>query len=319
MDILCSTNTLTNRETADYGQKKGQETYLRARDGRQIALFLKGPAGGVPIFSYHGNPGGRFTVHPSYEELEDLNVRIIAPDREGFGCSDRHRKLSVADTANDFEDTLSVLGIEKAGILARSGSVPFALGCAALKPHLVSSMVLMCGISPPESGVSTASNTTPENQYAYYRAQQDPEALAWLIEKYATDLHFRADSLMKQIEPHFKKADWAALKDGAYDEVCLGQHYGVVGCGLNRPFGSGWLDSVLALRKSWGFDVSCIQTPTRLWHGREDPFTDPAHSRWLAENIPGSEYFEDPDGSHFSSLLLTTEALRHIHDVTAAR
>src|SRR6185312_16476253 len=34
----------------------------------------------------------------------------------------------------------------------------------------------------------------------------------------------------------------------------------------------GWIDDVLALRDEWGFDLSGIKVPVRLWHGADDQF-----------------------------------------------
>ncbi|MFJ2931181.1 alpha/beta fold hydrolase [Streptomyces sp. NPDC087219] len=71
----------------------------------------------------------------------------------------------------------------------------------------------------------------------------------------------------------------------------------------------GWLDDCLAFVRPWGFDVSSVTTPVLLWHGLDDAFSPVAHSRWLAERIPGAEPVLVPDAGHFAAQLALPDVL----------
>jgi len=48
----------------------------------------------------------------------------------------------------------------------------------------------------------------------------------------------------------------------------------------------GWWEDWSASFYPWGFDLTTIQAPVILWHGLKDTTPPPAHSRWLAQQIP---------------------------------
>ena len=71
----------------------------------------------------------------------------------------------------------------------------------------------------------------------------------------------------------------------------------------------GWIDDVAAFRKNWGFDLSSIRVPVRLWHGADDTFTPANHTRWLAGQIPGATLEVQPGVGHFAAVEILPEML----------
>ena len=67
---------------------KKTEKYLKLPGGRQLCYAEYGDPTGQPIFVFHGNPNSRLLwgVIPGTPFLP--NIRIIAPDRPGFGRTD---------------------------------------------------------------------------------------------------------------------------------------------------------------------------------------------------------------------------------------
>jgi pimeloyl-ACP methyl ester carboxylesterase len=49
----------------------------------------------------------------------------------------------------------------------------------------------------------------------------------------------------------------------------------------------GWWEDWAASFLPWGFDIGTVQAPVAPWHGLRDTSPPAAHSRWLAERIPG--------------------------------
>ncbi|MHC4055862.1 alpha/beta hydrolase, partial [Bradyrhizobium sp. 25ACV] len=61
-------------------------------------------------------------------------MRIIAPERPGFGLSTYQRQRTLADWAGDVAILASHLGLKKFGVAGISGGGPYAAACAALLP-----------------------------------------------------------------------------------------------------------------------------------------------------------------------------------------
>ncbi len=68
---------------------------LKLRDGRQLSYEYYGDPNGMCLFGFHGSPGAAHNFAPLDEAATSLGVRLIAPDRPGYGGStwDPDRKL----------------------------------------------------------------------------------------------------------------------------------------------------------------------------------------------------------------------------------
>ena len=74
---------------------------INLRDGRALAYVERGHPTGVPVVYCHGVPSSRAEadVHGYTETLATFGIRLIVPDRPGFGCSDIQPNRTVVDWA----------------------------------------------------------------------------------------------------------------------------------------------------------------------------------------------------------------------------
>jgi hypothetical protein len=75
------------REEASDGHAMEREHRLRLADGRTLACLELGDAGGSPILYFHGYPGSRLEGRLGARAARRLGLRLLAPDRPGFGAS----------------------------------------------------------------------------------------------------------------------------------------------------------------------------------------------------------------------------------------
>src|SRR5690348_13780754 len=61
---------------------------MQLRDGRWLGYLDYGDPNGMPIFCFHGTPGSRLAHLADDDLLKGLHIRLIVPDRPGFGLSD---------------------------------------------------------------------------------------------------------------------------------------------------------------------------------------------------------------------------------------
>ena len=90
--------------------------------------------------------------------------------------------------------------------------------------------------------------------------------------------------------------DAAALTDA------LGEHMAAATAHALAPGPEGWIDDDLAFARPWGFGLDDLAVPVQIWQGEQDLMVPPAHGRWLAEHVAGTDlHFREADG-HLSLL-----------------
>lgn len=126
----------------------GTDHMLELKDDRTLSYALYGPSDGYPVMFLHGMPSCRLEAAglASSNLLTDANVRLIAPERPGFGQSTADRKRTITGYAEDLGSLARELGLQsQAGgysIVGGSGGGPYALACA----HPASSTARLGGL-----------------------------------------------------------------------------------------------------------------------------------------------------------------------------
>ena len=118
---------------------------LRLGDGRRIGYAEFGDPQGSTVLAFHGTPGSRLMFALTDEAARARGLRIIAPERPGYGLSDFHHRTSLAQTAEDMTAFADALGLERFAMIGVSGGGPFAIAAAAAMPERT---VLLGVISP---------------------------------------------------------------------------------------------------------------------------------------------------------------------------
>src|SRR5262249_13234638 len=103
---------------------------LTLRDGRRLAYLDYGDAAGFPILCCHGTPGSRLDFAVYGTPLDEVHVRLIVPDRPGYGCSEAKRTARLLDWPDDVAQLADHLGLARFAVLGVSGGGPFAAACA---------------------------------------------------------------------------------------------------------------------------------------------------------------------------------------------
>lgn len=112
---------------------------------RRLAYAEYGEPNGCVIFLFHGLPGSRLSWGLIPGNPFPPSLRIIAPDRPGYGQSDPKPHRTVLDWSDDIAELADALEIEKFGVLGVSGGGPGALACAWKMPERLTSVgVVVC-------------------------------------------------------------------------------------------------------------------------------------------------------------------------------
>ncbi len=126
---------------------------LRLADGRDLAYAEYGAPMGRPLFYFHGGNGTRLEGLWFDEQAKRHNVRIIAPDRPGFGRSDFADDRTLLTWADDVAALADHLDIAQLRLIGLSGGGPHALAVAAALPERVAKCAVVSSIAPPNANL----------------------------------------------------------------------------------------------------------------------------------------------------------------------
>ena len=254
---------------------EGLDAAVRLPDGRSLSYRECGAPGGTPVFFFHGMPGSRYQCPDDGVALEQ-RVRLIAPERPGYGLSDAPpESYSFASWARDVGALAAALGIDRFAVAGYSIGGVFALACAHELPRRVTEVGLIGSLAPLDVPGNWQGLGSVRGLYEL--AQKDLDGLRRALESLTTPEAFLGALAETICESDRRLLDESPLRD-RFLRDCRET--------LRRGSGVVLREFVLAAHP-WGINVSRIAVPTTLWHGLDDINAPPAMAQYLAANIPG--------------------------------
>jgi pimeloyl-ACP methyl ester carboxylesterase len=283
-------------------------------DGRKLALESWGAPRGLPVFLLHGTPGSRCGPRPRASVLYRLGVRLISYDRPGYGGSDPQPGRTVADAARDVEVIADELDLAGFCVVGRSGGAPHALACAAKLKGRVLSAAALVGLAPWDAGrLDWYEGMAPSNVEEYESADASSSAVRADLVRRAAQVRDDPESLLRFLRPELTGPDLRVV-----DDMSIRRQLADTYAEALRDGAEGWIDDTLALRRSWGFDLSKIKSRILLWHGADDRFSPVQHTQWLASQIATSELKVQTGAAHFGALEILPSVLGWIKEASSS-
>jgi pimeloyl-ACP methyl ester carboxylesterase len=253
--------------------------FLTRPSGRRVAFAEWGPRDGTPVVFHHGSPGSR-RFCPDVEAVVDAKILLLTIDRPGYGGTDPlEEQESTRAVAADTLVVADLLGIEDFSVVGWSGGGPYALACAALAPERVRHAAIVSSPAPPERE----------------DIRVDVDALAHWVG--------REEALLGAVLG--PGDEWVRerrdLTEAFVTSVREGWRQGV----------RGFADDESTRRRSWGFTLADVHTPTDVWHGGKDAEIPLAEARRLAHGLPRGRLTVVPDAGHWV-------AVSHWHEILAS-
>ena len=239
-----------------------RESSIRLGDGRTLAYAEYGDPDGHPVLACHGSPSSRLERHvEDPEEYRRWGVRLVVPDRPGFGCSDPLPGRRVMDWPGDVAQLLAHLGIERFTTLSLSGGAAYALACAHVFGDRVRAVGILGGAPPPDVPWPWPRWVPARVRAGVHR----PAQLAAVLRPAFAPLALRPAMIPRYLQ----------LRLGAADRRVLGRP--AVRSVLAATFTEGLRNGSAALAEDrallfrpWGFPLSSIGQRVHIWHGTQD-------------------------------------------------
>ena len=261
----------------------------------------------MPVLMFHGTPGSRCFGFPAGTPLDDGRVQVILPERPGYGLSSAKHNRTMLDWTDDVKQLVDTLGFDGVHLLGLSGGGPYALACAHQMPGRVLSVNLVAPAAPLYLS-RLRKEMALANRLAYYVARFVPRSiqLNFLFNRYS--LFHKPVVYLEKLFTQLSDWDEALLQDPVTQALFLKHMREAYRCGID-----GAVSDIQLFMKPWGFNLSEITTPVRLWQGELDTMVPAAMGQYLAAQLTNckSEFIADAGhllflDQHYMNTILST-------------
>lgn len=285
------------------GVIEGKSDVIGLKDGRRLGFAEYGDRQGAPLLYFHGWPSSRLEGELVAAEALKGQIRLIVPDRPGFGLSDFKPDRRLVDWPDDVLELAEALGVERFAILGPSGGGPYAAVCAWKIPDRLDAVGIVSGMSPLEAP-GVLDSMRPLNR----RLAQIGRLAPWL----ARPLAWQAIRSMKRDPDRYFERQLADLPEP--DRAIMARpevRRIMLGAALEafrQGAGGVALENGIYARP-WGFRLQEIILEIQLWHGELDKNTPPAMGRYMAKTVPNCQAQFWPNEGHISLFVNQMEAI----------
>eukprot|EP00177_Eucheuma_denticulatum_P006117 GFKZ01011153.1.p1 GENE.GFKZ01011153.1~~GFKZ01011153.1.p1 ORF type:complete len:333 (+),score=48.35 GFKZ01011153.1:78-1076(+) len=134
------------------------------------------------VLFFHGTPGTRFFFSKNHSEIAKRHgIRVVVPERPGFGLSDPMMGRTLMDGAEDAKQVLESLGVESVYVIGYSAGGPYALAFGKQYQENCLGVAIVAGLSPNVSGVM--SGVPLGLKLGYWMSANAPWALRWGVQR----------------------------------------------------------------------------------------------------------------------------------------
>ena len=271
------------------GSPSAREIRAVTAEGRTVAYAEYGDPDGVPVLFLHGTPGSRLLAGLYDEAARARGVRLLAPDRPGYGRSVPWSGRTLSDTASFTVPVLDDAGVDRVAVLGFSGGGAHALALAATSGERVRTLDLVSSAVPPDC----IENQPRTQRTLAWLAARTPGLLGVLLRVQTwVARNGPASVVLSQYtdQPDAVPDDVAALVRRDFVEA------------LDRSR-AGLVTESRLIGRDWNVDPSAVDCPVRLWHGERDGNVPVTAARRLSMRLPDADLTVDESADHLGALL----------------
>jgi pimeloyl-ACP methyl ester carboxylesterase len=265
---------------------------------------MYGDPHGTPLFYFHGWPVSRLSGKVYDSLAKQMHIRIISPDRPGFGLSEYKADRTLLDWPDDVVTIADHLHIRKFAIMGVSGGGPYAAVCAYKIPKRLTRVGIVVGLGVVR-GFASLSGVKFVGQLGWLTFGKS--SIIRSVSSLCQMIAARSAVLFRLTRYLWGKQDRRLLEDTElYMRAAETQ---------KEAFRSGYRGAAHDLKlycSDWGFDCADIRVPTFLWYGECDQNVSLAMGRRYHADITGSRLTIYPGEGHLISITHAKEILRSL-------
>ncbi|MBK1643931.1 alpha/beta hydrolase [Thiocapsa imhoffii] len=264
-------------------------------DGRLLAYCEYGDPLGRPTLYCHGFPSSRLEAELFDLAARDAGVRIIAPDRPGYGDSAPDPQRTLLSWAADAQALADHLGLDQLDLLGVSGGGPYALACLACIPNRIARCTLVCPLGPIFLD-SVRLQMRLGTRLSFTLTRRVPRLAAVLHRGALPTLIGASPWLIDRVRAgNAGPADRAVLRAPRVASILTRSVQAAMQAGA-----LGSRQDLDLYTRPWGIAFASLEHPIDLWHGDTDNTVPLAHARWYAAHLPHCHLHVLPGEGHYS-------------------
>ncbi|KAI1500211.1 Alpha/Beta hydrolase protein [Biscogniauxia marginata] len=280
-------------------------------DKRILSYAIFGdPESGKTVFHHHGFPSSHDEASGMGHVARELGVRLIAPDRPGYGSSTYQPSRRILDWPADLLALADHLQVDRFAVLGVSGGSPYALACCHQLPKSrCVGIGILSGLYPLSLGLSGMMIT---NRILFAVAQWSTWLIAAVIDfkigRIARDTD-RPERLERELAATFSsrpKEDrdtWDRSPD--FRQAMIGGLKGSLQAGGKA---AAWEAYIYG--HDWGFDIKDLKVEPGtmvMWHGTKDVNVPVTMAEKASKMIRNAELRVSKEDAHCSIMLAKEE------------
>jgi pimeloyl-ACP methyl ester carboxylesterase len=207
-------------------------------------------------------------------------IRVIAPDRPGFGLSTYKPRRTILDWPDDVVELADALGIERFAVMGVSGGGPYAAACAYKIAQRLTGAAIVSGVGPLHRPGATE-GMLRTNRIMFGAQRRFPplgRAIIWLA---GVVLKRQGTKGMDRMARTLPEADQRIMARPDVRELFAEDTREAFRSGARGPAQENSLYT-----RPWGFQLEDIAMPVHLWQGENDRNVPVAHGRYQASALP---------------------------------
>lgn len=271
-----------------------RENNIKLSDGRLLNWYEDGPENGTPLLFCTG-AGMSGSMGFGLNELKELNIRLISPDRPGLGKSTSHPEKNLNSWCEDVKQLFTHLDLFEVHTLGFSQGSVFSYALAA--KNMVKTLTIVSG---QDDFCYEQTRSLLKSDVLHFIKMVQSKDLGF-IQQFSKNIDAKGfleliismsgkdDQNFYQSEPFFSQY-----------KTCLKQGF------ASGP--DGYVGDLLNAMSDWGKSLENLNLPVHLWYGGKDTSTvhSPDMGKILSKRIARSKlHFYEKEGG---SLLWTKSA-----------
>jgi pimeloyl-ACP methyl ester carboxylesterase len=264
----------TNAEAVDRPARR-----LQLSDGRTLAYAEYGDPAGRPLLFLHGTPGSRLQLRDVDEPARRLQVRVVAPDRPGYGESSPQPGRTIAQYADDVRELADHLRLERFAVAGVSGGGGYATACAARLPDRVTSAIVIAGMAPASKAVLAQMRS--KNRTVLRLARWAPWLLGRMMARLAATIADRGPAALDRLAKGLPPVDVAIMGRPQVRATFAADTLESM-----RQGPAATVTDLQLYTRPYDFDLEDIAVPVHLFHGDADANVPVAIGHDVASRIP---------------------------------
>jgi len=277
---------------------------IQLKDGRKLAYAEYGDLKGKPLFFFHGWPVSRLSGGMTDKAAKKLGIRVISPDRPGYGLSDFKKGRKLLDWADDIGELADKLKINKFAIVGVSGGGPYAAVCAFKIPKRLIRVGIVVGLAPTWiPGVLDGMAWNSKIAWANYARFPFTRKIGAFLNYVYSLKYFPSFGLHRFVWG--ANADKDIYNDSFVRKESKANYREAVRNGFHG------IEYDLELyTKDWAFELKDIKVPIYLWYGEDDKNVSLNMGKYYNSQIKGSKLKVYPGEGHLISRTHVEEILQ---------